>query len=69
MELVSIVLSDINQIENAINKRLRELQDKGYAIVNVSRPAQFVGEKNDDGSDVIMSVIMYETGKDRRDKK
>ena len=63
MKRVSIVITeDAKHLEDAINERLQELQDNGNIILNVSKPEQ-LGEKNYNGSNVIVTVIMYATRK------
>ena len=63
MKRVSIVITeDVKHLEDAINERLQELQDNGNIVLNVSKPEQ-LGEKNYNGSNVIVTVIMYATRK------
>jgi len=63
MKRVSIVIAeDVKHLEDAINERLRELQDNGNIVLNISKPEQ-LGEKNYNGSNVIVTVIMYATRK------
>ena len=59
MKRVSIVITeDVKHLEDAINERLQELQDNGNIVLNISKPEQ-LGEKNYNGSNVIVTVIMY----------